>query len=66
MDLDQQVRQVAQRSVERVVDPLCAGVGRDLGRQTRQKPSQRLGPVALQGEEILELPDHALDDLPLA
>ena len=57
MDLDQQIRQLSQRSVEGVVDPLCAGVGRDLGRQTPQQPSQRLGPVALQGEEILELPD---------
>jgi hypothetical protein len=31
-ELDQQVRQVAQRSAEGVVDLLCAGVGRDLGR----------------------------------
>jgi hypothetical protein len=66
MDLDQQIRQVAQGSAEGVVDPLSAGVGRNLGRQTRQQPYQRLGPVALQGEEILQLPDHALDDLPLA
>ena len=66
MDLDQQVRQVAQGSAEGVVDPLSAGVGRNLGRQTRQQPSQRLGPVALQGEEILQLADHALDDLALA
>ena len=66
MDLDQQVRQVAQGSAEGVVDPLSAGVGRHLGRQTRQQTSQRLGPVALQGEEILELPDHPFYDLPLA
>src|SRR5919112_539842 len=56
-ELYEQVRQVAQGSADGVVDPLSAGVGRNLGRQTRQKPSQRLGPVALQGEEILELPD---------
>src|ERR671920_235517 len=31
-ELDQQVRQVAQLSTEGVVDLLCAGVGRDLGR----------------------------------
>jgi hypothetical protein len=66
MDLDQQVRQLAQGSAEGVVDPLGAGVGRDLGRQPRQQPSQRLGPVALQGEEILELAYNPFYDLALA
>ena len=33
-ELDQQVRQVAQRSAKGVVDPLAAGVCCDLGRQT--------------------------------
>src|SRR5215204_276856 len=52
--LNQQVRQVAQRSAEEVVHPLSAGVRRDLGSQTRKQPSQRLGTVALQSEEVLE------------
>src|SRR5215211_2777774 len=52
--LDQQVRQVTQRSVEGVVDPLGAGVCCDFGRQAPQQPSQRLGAVALQREEVLE------------
>jgi hypothetical protein len=64
--LNQQVRQVAQRSAEGVVDPLGARVRRDLGGQTRKQPSQRLGPVALQREEVLQLVDHPLDDLALA
>jgi hypothetical protein len=38
-ELDQQVRQMTQRSAEGVVDPLCAGVGHNLGSQTRQQPS---------------------------
>jgi hypothetical protein len=57
-ELYEQVRQVAQRSAEGVVDPLSAGVCRDLGRQARQQPSQRLGPMALQGEDVLELADE--------
>jgi hypothetical protein len=52
---DQQVGQVAQRSPELVVEPLPASVGRHLGRQAGQKTAERLGPVALQGEEVLEL-----------
>src|SRR5215213_10004295 len=55
--LNQQVRQVAQRSAEEVVHPLGARVRRDLGGQTRKQPSQRLGTVALQSEEVLELAD---------
>jgi sec-independent protein translocase protein TatA len=34
-ELNQQVRQVAQRSAKGVVDPLAQGVCCDLGRQTR-------------------------------
>src|SRR5215203_2266781 len=64
--LNQQVRQVAQRSAEGVVYPLGARVGRDLGGQTRKQTSQRLGPVALQREEVLELAYDPLDDLALA
>src|SRR5215211_1645509 len=65
-ELDQQVRQVAQRSAEGVVDPLSAGVCRHLGGQARQQPSQRLGPMALQSEEVLELADDPFYDLTLA
>ena len=65
-DLDEQVRQVAQRSAEGVVNSLSAGVCRDLGRQARQQPSQRLGTVALQTEEVLELADDPFYDLALA
>ena len=64
-ELDEQVRQMSQRSAERVVDPLSTGVSRDLGGQASQQPTQRLRPVALQAEEVLELADHPLDDLPL-
>jgi hypothetical protein len=64
--LNQQVRQVAQRSAEEVVHPLSAGVRRDLGGQTRKQPSQRLGTVALQSEEVLELADDPFYDLALA
>ena len=64
--LDQQVCQLTQRSVDGVVDPLSAGVGRDLGGQARQQPSQRLGAVALQSEEVLELADDPFYDLALA
>jgi hypothetical protein len=54
MNLDQQVRQVTQGPAEGVVDPLGAGVGRDLGGQTCQQPLKGLGAVALQREEVLE------------
>src|SRR5215210_7227962 len=57
---------MSQRAAEGVVDSLSTGVGRDLGRQACQQPSQRLGAVALQAEEVLELADHPLDDLALA
>src|SRR5687768_6439941 len=60
---DQKVGQVAQRSPELVVEPLPAGVGRHLGRQAGQKTFKRLGPVALQGEEVLELIYDPFDDL---
>ncbi len=63
---DQKVGQVAQRSPELVVEPLPAGVGRHLGRQAGQKTTERLGPVALQGEEVLELIYDSFDDLPLS
>ena len=66
MDLDQQVRQVAQWPTEGVVDPLSAGLGCDLCRQTRQQPAEGLGPVALQAEEVLQLADHPLYGLALA
>ena len=65
-ELDEQVRQMSERSAEGVVDPLSTGVGRDLGGQASQQPTQRLGPVALQREEVLQLADHPLDDLALA
>jgi hypothetical protein len=64
--LGQQVCQATQRSAEGVVDPLGAGVGRDLGGQTRQQPLKGLRPVALQREEVLQLADHHLYDLALA
>ena len=54
---------MAQRPTELVVEPLPAGVGCDLGGQAGQKAAQRLGTVALQGEEILELLYDPLDDL---
>src|SRR5215208_3272975 len=65
-ELDQQVRQMTQRSAEGVVDVLCAGVGHDLGGQTRQQPSQRLRTMTLQAKEVLELADHPFYDLAFA
>ncbi len=65
-ELNQQVRQVTQRSAERAVDPLPAGVRRDLGRQARQQPAEGLRPVTLQSEEVLELAYHPFYDLALA
>src|SRR5215210_9563327 len=62
-ELDQQVRQMTQRSAKGVVDALCAGVGHNLGGQTRQQSSQRLRTMTLQREEVLELADHPFDDL---
>src|SRR5918995_5418958 len=63
---DQKVGQVSQWSPELVVEPLPAGVGRDLGCQAGQKTTERLGPVALQGEEVLQLVYDAFDELALA
>jgi hypothetical protein len=45
---------MSQRSAEGVVDLLSTGVGRDLGGQASQQPTQRLRPVTLQTEEVLE------------
>jgi hypothetical protein len=65
-ELDQQVRQVTKRPAERSVDSLDAGIRRDLGRQARQQPAQRLRPMALHTEEVLQLADHPFYDLALA
>ena len=65
-ELNEQVRQMAQRSAEGVVYPLGARVRCDLGGQTRKQTSQRLGAVTLQGEEILELAYDPFYDLALA
>ena len=51
-ELYEQVRKVTQRAAEGSVDPLAAGVGRDLGREARQQTLKSLRPVALQGEEV--------------
>src|SRR5215203_7050812 len=66
MNLDQQVRQVTHRPTEGIVDALSAGVCRDLGRQTCQKPAEGLRSVALQAEKVLKLADHPLYDLALS
>ncbi len=55
-----------QRPTKLVVEPLPTGVGCDLGSQAGQKTTQRLGPVALQGEEVFQLVYDALDELALA
>src|SRR5215213_2944910 len=65
-ELDQQVRQVTKRSAQRSVDSLGAGISCDLGRQARQQPAQRLRPMALHAEEVLQLADHPFYDLALA
>ena len=65
-ELDQEICQLTQRSPDGVVDPLNAGVGRDLRRQARQQPSKRFGAVSLQSEEVLELAYDPFYDLALA
>jgi hypothetical protein len=65
-ELDQQVCQVTQRSAEEIVDPLATGVRCDLCCKARQQPTEGLGSVTLQAEELLQLADHPLDDLALA
>jgi hypothetical protein len=65
-ELDQQICQVAEQSIEGVVDALSTGVCRNLGRQTCQQPAEGLRSMTLQAEEVLELTDHPLDDLALA
>src|SRR5215208_3508132 len=64
--LDQEVRKVAQRPTELGVEPLSAGVRCHLGGQASEQATQCLCPVAFQGEEILQLRDDLLDELPLA
>jgi hypothetical protein len=63
---DQKVGKVALRSSELVVEPLATGVGSDLGCQAGQKTLKRLGPVALQCEDVLELVYAPFYDLPLS
>ncbi len=63
---NQQIGQMAQRPPEQGVEPLPASIGGHLRGEARQQPAQGLRPVSLQAEEVLELPDHAFDDLPLA
>src|SRR5215211_4651014 len=63
---DQEIRKVTQRPVEQGVEPLPERVGCQLGGQAGEQTAQRLRAVALQGEEVLQLRDHLLDDLPLA
>jgi hypothetical protein len=60
----QKVGQVAQRSPQLVVEPLPASVGHHLGRHADQKPTQRLGPMELQGEDVFELIHTPSIDLP--
>jgi hypothetical protein len=57
-ELQQEVGQLTYRSTQGIVEPLGAGVGRDLGRQASQQPLKGLRPVALQREEVLQLVDH--------
>jgi hypothetical protein len=45
---------------------LGAGVRGDLRRQASQQPTKGLRSMAFQREEILELVDYSLDDLPFA
>jgi hypothetical protein len=53
--LDQKVREVAQRPTERRVEPLPARVGCHLCGQAGEQTAQRLRPVALQREKVLQL-----------
>ena len=57
---------MALRSSEMLVEPLATGVGSDLGCQACQETLKRLGPVALQGEDVLELVYDPFDELPLS
>ena len=57
---------MASWTSEPVVEHLPAGVSSYLRCQTSQQSAQGLGPVVLQPEIVLELPDHPLYELPLA
>ena len=52
---DQQAGQSTQRSSQVRIQYLAAGVGGDLGGQPGEQPAERLGAVALQPKEVLEL-----------
>lgn len=51
---DQKAGQLALRSSDLLVEPPATGVGSYLGCQACQKTLKRLGPVALQSEDVLE------------
>ena len=63
---DPKAGQLTQRSSEVHVKDMAAGVGDDLGGQPGEQTAERLGAVALQSVEVLELPYDALNELPLA
>jgi hypothetical protein len=62
----QATSQMAQGASALCIEPFPGGESGDLGGQAGQQAAQRLGPMALQGEEILELGDDLLDDLAVA
>ena len=57
---------MTQRPTEQRVETLPAQVGRNFRRQAGEQAAERLGPMALQGEEVLQPIDDLLDDLPSA
>src|SRR5918998_337341 len=57
----QEVREVAQRSAKAFVEALPARVSSHIRGQQGEQATQGLGPVALQGEAVLQLRDDSLD-----
>ena len=57
---------MTQGTAKAGIEPGARSEGSNFGRQTREQTAQRLGPMALQGEEVLERGDDLLDDLPVA
>src|ERR671934_2009306 len=62
----QETSQMAQGASALCIEPFPGGEGGDRGGQAGQQTTPRLGPMTLQGEEILERGDDLLDDLAVA
>lgn len=63
--LNQEIGYIAQRASQGHIEPRADGEGAHCGGQAGQQATKGLGPMALQGAEILEWGDDLCDDLPV-